>query len=205
LRAAGNAQVERLLLVGVVASGDIAADDEREVALAKIILECGGIDAFLDEDLLFRRGEWIGASLRASASANFDRIEFPHGAVIGDEVIGLIPTDVGSHAADRVPRSAELARGRFDAVLTCKSNDLSMQPVAVSSHAPAQDAELSFARLLLLLRRSRSSSSFRLRLKTLIETKGGARCTQLFPLLVVFSIDSNARNGQIKLHPPTQE
>src|SRR2546421_131249 len=53
---AGNAQIEGLLAIGAVASGNIAADEERKVIRAQPGLHHGDIHAFLGKNLRLDTG-----------------------------------------------------------------------------------------------------------------------------------------------------
>ena len=77
---AKHMQVERLLMVGVIAGGDIAADQQRQVVLAQVELQVTQIDIGLAQDTLLGRGQRRIGRWRTGASADLDRVELPQGA-----------------------------------------------------------------------------------------------------------------------------
>src|ERR1051325_4813214 len=57
---AGDAQIEWLLAVGMVAAGDVVADNQGEIVYAQIYLEQADVHAFFVEDLLLGAVDRIG-------------------------------------------------------------------------------------------------------------------------------------------------
>src|ERR1043166_5729468 len=57
---AGDAQIEWLLAVGMVAAGDVVADNQGEIVYAQIFLEQADVHAFFVEDLLLGAVDRIG-------------------------------------------------------------------------------------------------------------------------------------------------
>src|SRR5207247_7982315 len=119
--APGDFQIVRLLFVSVIARRDVAADDQGQVVGAKKILEGRQVHAFLDENLLFDRGErrrWYPRG--QDTRSDFDRVQFPELPRIGDQqtadVISRGRCKAGGEQRARAPEGA-----RFCSVLRRKS------------------------------------------------------------------------------------
>ena len=81
---AGDAKIEGLLAIRMVALGDIVADDQGKVVDAEIFLEQSHVHAFFGENLLFGAVDRIDQSRRQRIRANLGRVQFPKGAGISD-------------------------------------------------------------------------------------------------------------------------
>jgi len=81
-----NFEVERLLAVGVIARGCVAADHQRKIVRAQVILEGGQIDAFLREDLSLDGLHARNPFWRDRTRSDFDRIQFPESATARDQI-----------------------------------------------------------------------------------------------------------------------
>ena len=77
-RRAGHAKVVRLLFVGGIARGHVAADDHGQTARLEVRAKRGRIDILLAEDFRLRLLEQRRAPRRPRPRAHFHRIELPH-------------------------------------------------------------------------------------------------------------------------------
>ena len=106
---AGNVQVERLLMVRLVARGHVAADDQGELMRAQIIPECPHVHTCCGECGQFRRSHRHGKGGWARSGHDFDGVEFPKraGDLVGDvtvrvEVTGLVGQSRGKQCGRRI-------------------------------------------------------------------------------------------------------
>jgi hypothetical protein len=98
----------------------IVADLQIKLLHQSLSAEAGLFSQF--DDLTFQaRGRFVRTEFRRSRQFN-QRRRFPRNVA-------------AQPFSDRVPRSAKLAHGCFNAVLAGKRDDLLMEPMAVSSHA----------------------------------------------------------------------
>src|SRR6266571_8099763 len=80
---AGDAQVERLKLIGLVARRDIAAYNECQFMSAEVALEISHVHSGGGKRGPFRRGDLFLQSCRARAGDHFHRIKLPEKVGLG--------------------------------------------------------------------------------------------------------------------------
>ena len=80
-----HTQVIRLLMIRVVAGGDIATDDQGKFMGLEIVLESGNIHTGGGKGGLLRRGQRHSKSRGDGAGHDFDRIKFPEQIRLGNE------------------------------------------------------------------------------------------------------------------------
>ena len=129
-RPAGHAQPERLLPVGAVASGHVAADDQREVVGAEIAAELRDVDAFVGEHLLLRCLNLSRALGRPRPRPDLDRIQLPELPGVADQNVGI---PIRDGLDDPRPRQ-RLAR---DPILAGRRDGLEPELVARLRKGPA--------------------------------------------------------------------
>src|SRR6266850_211821 len=92
----GNAQVERLKPIGVVARGNVAAHDERKLVRAQIILEMGDVHISRGKCGEFRRRNLLLQSRWPRTRYDLHRIKFPKQVRLGyEKVRGPIRSTIG--------------------------------------------------------------------------------------------------------------
>ena len=84
---AGDAQIERLLVIRLVARGQVAADYERKFMRSQIILKCADVHARCGEGGAFRRLHRLGERRGSRTRDDFHGIEFPQNVCLCDETV----------------------------------------------------------------------------------------------------------------------
>jgi hypothetical protein len=84
----GDAEVERLLTVGLIPRGDITANDQREVMQAEVSLEPIHFHACCGEGIALGLSDGFGQPARADAAYYFDGIKLPQNVGLREKLVG---------------------------------------------------------------------------------------------------------------------
>ena len=105
----GDAKMERLLRVDVVAGGAVAHEDQRQFPITQVVAEVLEVGVGLREDSRFGSGQArrFGRGWRNGACDDLDWLQFPQRTIVGDEKVRTPPAD-GSLNARAGQRRATL-------------------------------------------------------------------------------------------------
>ena len=84
---AGDLQIERLQMVGVIARGHVAADNKGQFMRGQVALEIAHVDPGGGEGRQFRIGHWHCIGDWARPGADFDRVQFPQDIGLSNKLI----------------------------------------------------------------------------------------------------------------------